>query len=654
MKNLLLKLFLLSIFSISLSSSFGQGFVKASGKNIVDARGNDFIARGYGMGGWLVLEGYMFDYAGVCATEWELLDKIKALVGDAETQKFLQNWRKNFLQKKDVDSIAKWGFNCIRLPMHHKLFTNLSSPNYYLDEGFTTIDSLLKWCRSNKIYLILDLHAAPGGQGKNTPSINDYNSSQPDLWSSADNQTKTAMIWTRIAQRYANDTCIAGYDLINETHIDLPPANLPLKTLYKRITDSVRVYDKNHLLFIEGNWYANDFNGLTPAWDNNMAYSFHKYWNGLEQSTIQWVLDIREKNNVPLWLGETGENSNSWFTGFVNLCENNKIGWSFWPHKKINTSVGPLTLKKNPGWQMLMDYFSGKGTKPTTEAAITALKNMTDNLEMDSCFVVRDVMDALFRQTKDRTAKVYREFSIPGIINATDFDMGPYGVAYNDADYITTGGSPANPNQGGLYRNDGVDIQACSDNKGNGYNVGWMTDGEWMQYSINVKQAGTYTLVLRCAGTSVGQISIDIDGARKVNAANVPATGAWQTWKTYAIGSFELTPGKHKLKLIISKAGYNLNYLELVFVTGINEKKNEKKVIFSPNPATGQVEFMLQDFDNDDYSFVLTDINGKVVINNPKLTKEKFIIERNNIPAGMYFFKINGKSSFYKGKLMFL
>jgi hypothetical protein len=85
---------------------------------------------------------------------------------------------------------------------------------------------------------------------------------------------------------------------------------------------------------LKGNGYANDFSGLTPPWDANMVYSPHKYWTYNDTASIQWVLDIRAQQNVPLWLGESGENSNVWFTEAINLLEDNDIGWAWWPLEK--------------------------------------------------------------------------------------------------------------------------------------------------------------------------------------------------------------------------------------------------------------------------------------------------------------------------------
>jgi len=227
------------------------------------------------------------------------------------------------ITKRDIDSLKVWGFNSIRLPMHYNLFTlpiekePVAGQNTWLKTGFELTDKLLAWCREDKIYLILDLHAAPGGQGNDRP-IADVDTTKPHLWESEDNQQKTIALWRKLAERFANEQWIGGYDLINETNYKME-ANEPLKKIFMAITKEIRKVDKNHIIFIEGNKFANDHTGLTPPWDNNMVYSFHKYWNATTIETIQKFIDLREKFNVPLWMGESGENNNEWYGAAVNL-----------------------------------------------------------------------------------------------------------------------------------------------------------------------------------------------------------------------------------------------------------------------------------------------------------------------------------------------
>jgi hypothetical protein len=87
------------------------------------------------------------------------------------------------------------------------------------------------------------------------------------------------------------------------------------------ITKAIREVDNNHIIIIEGNGFGNNYRGLLPTWDNNMVLSFHKYGNFNTKAAIQNFLNLRDEYNVPLWLGESGENSNNWFTEAIRLVE---------------------------------------------------------------------------------------------------------------------------------------------------------------------------------------------------------------------------------------------------------------------------------------------------------------------------------------------
>src|SRR5690606_10843885 len=114
-------------------------------------------------------------------------------IGTTNTENFYQAYRNNYVRKADIDSLKKWGFNSIRLPMHYNLFAENSNPPVFLNLGFEIIDSLLSWCEANQIYLILDMHAAPGGQSDEP--ISDYNPAYPSLWQSEQNKSLLVKIW---------------------------------------------------------------------------------------------------------------------------------------------------------------------------------------------------------------------------------------------------------------------------------------------------------------------------------------------------------------------------------------------------------------------------------------------------------------------------
>lgn len=384
------------------------GFLRAKGRQIQDAEGREVLLRGMGLGGWMLQEGYMLGIQRD-GTQHSIRARITDLIGKEECAKFYAAWLKNHMTREDVDLLAKCGFNSIRLPMHYGLFTRpieqepAPGQDTWLEEGFKLTDDLLSWCQSNQMYLILDLHAAPGGQGKDA-NISDYDASKPSLWESEQNRRKTVALWGKLAQRYATEPWIGGYDLLNEPNWTFEGkdkngkedvANQPIWELYKSITKAIRAVDTNHMVIIEGNGWGNNYNGFPGVWDSNLVMSFHKYWNPNTQEAIGKFLALREKHNLPIYLGESGENSNEWFRDCVALMEKNHIGWAWWPHKKVRSESCILTVKRPEGFAKAVDFWNGRGERPTREEALRGIRELAENVKAANCRFNSNVARAL-------------------------------------------------------------------------------------------------------------------------------------------------------------------------------------------------------------------------------------------------------------------
>jgi aryl-phospho-beta-D-glucosidase BglC (GH1 family) len=549
--------FLLLIFFVNFS--FSQG-LKTSGKKIVDKNGNEVLLRGMGPGGWLVMEGYMNQSAGIAGPQHEIKNKLIELMGKEKTETFFAQWRKNHFTKRDVDSLAAWGFNSIRLPMHYNLMTlpiedePVAGQQTWIEEGFTIIDNLLEWAKPHNMYVILDMHAAPGGQGYNA-DISDYDSTKPSLWESKANQDKLVALWKKIAERYKDNEWIGGYDLINETNWTLPNGTL-LREVFERITKAIREVDENHIIYIEGNDYANNFTGLTPPWDDNMVYSFHKYWSTVNDDDLDWILPMRDEYNVPLWMGESGENSNTWYTRFISLLEKNDVGWAWWTIKKVGDIDSPFSVKLNPGYQKILDYWKGEGEKPSEDEAYAAMMKLADNLLIENCLYRKDIPDAMFRQTTtDETIPYSNRQTIPGTIFLSDYDLGKHNFAYYDTDVSDNrdNGEFRAWNRGWTYRNDGVDIESNNENSpfNNGKHIGFVYNGEWISYSIKVNQTGAYKAVVRVASQeNGGQFHLSLNGEDITTTQTINSTGGWTSFQNHPdINDIVLDEGEHNLKI---------------------------------------------------------------------------------------------------------
>ncbi len=561
---------------------FSQGFLHVSGKNIVNRNNENFIIRSIGTGNWMVQEGYMMQTSDVAGTQHEFKAKLTATIGAEKTNQFYQAWLNNHFTKADVDSMGKWGFNAIRVAMHYKWFTlpieeePVAGENTWHESGFVMIDNLLDWCEANQMYLILDLHAAPGGQGKDQ-AISDYDPTKPSLWENNYNKTKTVALWKKLAERYANEPWIGGYDLINEINWTFPEGNnSQIRALYGQISNAIRTHDTNHILFVEGNWFANDFSGLTPPWDANMAYSFHKYWTYNDESSIKWMLDLRNAQNRPVWLGETGENSNTWFTSLVSLVEKNNIGWSWWPVKKSGIN-NVMYVKTNKEYTDLIETWKGNGTM-TADAAFNAVMAFSENHKVENCEMRYDVIDALIRQPKTSLTKPFKHHTTGQTIYFTNYDLGRNNFAYFDKDtanYHLNTNTFVNWNKGWAYRNDGVDIETCKDSQNNGYSVGWTEVGEWLQYTINSAQVGAYQLQIRTASEQTAVIHLEVDGKVASKPLTITGSGGWATWKTTTFDGIILPQGETKVRIVFDSGTANLNYFSLSNPQSVDNVKFE-------------------------------------------------------------------------------
>ncbi|GAB1453748.1 hypothetical protein MASR2M47_38040 [Draconibacterium sp.] len=563
-------LFFLNILLITTTQTlFAQGFLHREGRYIFDGSGNEVILRGIGTGNWMIQEGYMMQTSGVAGTQHEFRAKLENTIGVEKTDSFYTAWLDSHFRKIDVDSMKSWGFNSVRVAMHYVWFTPpiedepVKGEITWLNKGFIMIDSLLDWCSNNQMYLILDLHGAPGGQGKDA-AISDYDSSKPSLWESQANKDKTVALWRKLAERYNNEPWLGGYDLINETNWPLPSGNKPLWDLFKQITAAIREVDKNHLIFLEGNGFANDYNGLPAIWDDNMALSFHKYWNYNDAGSIDWIINMRNSRNIPIWLGETGENSNVWFTELIALCEKNRIGWSWWPVKKPSIN-NPLKVTVNDDYTRLVNYWKGSAPNPGVDEAFSAVLQFAHNHRLENCSFQKDVVDAMIRQPFTVETIPFKSYKTGEPIFAVDYNLGRNGFAYFDNDTADFHGNTnvfTNWNQGWSYRNDGVDIETCNDKDStNGFNVGWSADGEWIEYTVLVDSTAGYTLNIRSAsGASGSKVRLTNNGKEISQVIDLPGTSGWQNWRTTKTDNIILTKGTQKIRFIWEKGGSNLNY----------------------------------------------------------------------------------------------
>ncbi|UCG27912.1 MAG: cellulase family glycosylhydrolase, partial [Bacteroidales bacterium] len=203
-----------------------------------------------------------------------------------------------------------------------------------------------------------DMHCAPGGQtGDNIDDSYGY----PYLLKSQSSQDLISEVWVKIAGKYKGDPVVIGYDLMNEpiAHYfadELEDLNHKLFLLYQRLVRDIRRIDPDHTIFLNGSVWSGNFDVFEEIIDDNIVYEFHKYWFEVNQDAIQTYLDFREEYKVPIYIGETGENTDEWVTDFRILLDNHNINWCFWPYKKMNNTRGIMNFDEPQYYYLITKY----------------------------------------------------------------------------------------------------------------------------------------------------------------------------------------------------------------------------------------------------------------------------------------------------------
>ena len=403
-------------------------FAYTSGQYIFDSSGKPLLLQGINLGNWLVPEGYMLQLDRGAASPREIEHLIGELVGPDEADAFWTKYRTRYVTREDIEFIRAAGFNSIRIPLHYKFFLSDDAP------GFRYLDRVVSWARENGLWVILDLHCAPGGQtGTNIDDSLGY----PWLFGSVRNQDLAVAIWARIAAHYQKNPTVLGYDLLNEP---VPPfAQIAsykdrIVPLYRRIIRAIRRVDTHHILILEGADWAGNFDIFSPPVADNVVYSFHIYWLPATPATIQPYIAFRARYKVPIWLGESGENNSEWIHTFLGMLDDKQIGWCLWPYKKMETrpavatklgaNSAAATFRAPIYWDEITKFSEFHGTsaeaehrlaaRPPMDHVDKALEGLLQNIDFAQCTINKEFLEALgFRDGTAEAKRVDTRLALP-------------------------------------------------------------------------------------------------------------------------------------------------------------------------------------------------------------------------------------------------
>jgi hypothetical protein len=516
-------------------------FLHTSGQDMVNESGQKVFLKGVGLGNWMLPEGYMWLFGGKGDRPRKIEKVVEDLVGKEKANEFWKNYRKDYISEADVKRIAELGFNSVRPALNSRLFLTEGENPVYVEEGFQLLDNLIQWCKKYNLYVIIDMHGAPGGQtGQN---IDDSPNDLPELFIEQKYQDQLVNLWLKIADKYKNEPTVAAYDLLNEPlpkdtgaadkykHLLVP--------LYQRLTAEIRKIDTKHMITLEGYNWSGDWSLFDKPFDDNTFYQFHYYcWARPDNlSTVDEYLDKRKQLNTPIWVGETGEKGNAIYWATTQYFESNNIGFSFWPWKKMDTKNTAFSIKKPENWDLISEY-TKNGPKPDSALAEKAFNDLLENIKIANCDYFEDVCNSINTR-------------IPGKIEAENYGFEGYNKSYYVLD---------TQNKSEFYRkNEPVQVQLDSKIK----DQFWSDQSvvlqktEWLVYNFNCLDNKKHQLTMNASANDL-PTEIEI----WINNKKVKITVSDKNFNERTIGNFKLKKGENKIKILVKSNSLKLDWFK--------------------------------------------------------------------------------------------
>lgn len=374
-KSIFALFLILILVTPAIAQSDDSRFVHTNGVKIVAPNGELLFFNGINLGNWLLWEGYLMMGDFKYRTHTQFMNSLTDVFGSMEKAvEFEHQWRLHYVDERAIADIKKLGFNSVRVPFHYNLFW---SDGKLKDDGFRYLDRLVDWCRLQHLYVLLDMHAAPGYQnpGDHADNVNS-NAKQPresvQFWD-GDHVQIAAKIWRHIARHYRDEPVIWGYDLINEP---VPEDGREYELLPSMITmrNAIREVDANHIIVAEGSWWGSDLtkldwtdpkvqsaSGISAQWDSKLVYELHHY--GPVDDTIGREA-MAQQLKIPIILGECGETDPANLLATVRWARETLSGCFPWSFKKMSHDKTLWTVPPNRSYERLKECIDTGAVAP--------------------------------------------------------------------------------------------------------------------------------------------------------------------------------------------------------------------------------------------------------------------------------------------------
>ncbi len=319
-----------------------EDMLETKGTKIVNQKGEKIQLKGVNLGSWLIFEDWLSPYD-EATDHYDVLETLISRFGVEKAYALMDQYYDNWITEADLDDIKAMGFNCVRVPFWYRNFYyGDTKETKILDENgewdFSRLEWVVEECSKRRLYVVLDMHGAPGFQsdaphnGKGG-SCGLYDDTEEGEYY----REMTDELWGAIAKKFVGNPAVAMYDLLNEPMCDVPEGELKRRinneAIYTRLYNTVRSVDSDHIITMEAIWTAL---ALPHAWVKgwkNVVYQVHFYNNSDFIFTFFCLLTKIWHSDVPMMMGEFYPHKRTTWANSFKTMNSLNFSWFLWTYK---------------------------------------------------------------------------------------------------------------------------------------------------------------------------------------------------------------------------------------------------------------------------------------------------------------------------------
>jgi endoglucanase len=379
-------------------------WIRIEGRNLV-AEGKAVRLRGIGLGNWMLVEHFMI---GLPQVDYVMRQTFVEVLGPEKAAAFWDAYMQNYFSEADFARIRALGFNHVRLPFSYRHFESDAAPGKWRKQGFEELDRVIGWCRRQGLWVLLDLHSAPGCQAA------DWNAESAHgevfLWDNSSDQDRVVALWREIARRYRDEPTVLGYELLNEPDTQFPAQVASLNAFHLRCIRAIREVDERHIIVVDGDKHVTDLRALDSATfvDPQVLAAFHFYHqytpplrniatfpgtNDGQTIDADFVIhhtglterSDRARITRPEFLDEFGFHYGSPTVGaqrkiietIIGWCESENVNWNLWHWKDVR-GMGLWHMREGTPWLKWLERVGARRLQQDSDAAVKAYLAQVD------------------------------------------------------------------------------------------------------------------------------------------------------------------------------------------------------------------------------------------------------------------------------------